>query len=68
MREYQVWLPGWRELDPTIHPKTNDRMVVIAELRRHEGRARYVTVWDAGRYVGNMMFRAGQNVTLGDFE
>lgn len=67
MNTYQTWLPGWREFDPVIYATTNDRMAVIAQLRQHEGRSRYVTVWEGAERRGHMMFRPGQIVTLDDF-
>jgi len=67
VRTYQTWLPGWREFDPVVYGVTSDRMAVIAQLRQHEGRARYVSVWDGTERRGHMMFRPGQIVTLEDF-
>ena len=67
MNTYQVWLPSWREFDAVVYGTTTDRMAVIAQLRQHEGRARYVTVWDGTERRGHMMFRPGQIVTLEDF-
>ena len=64
---YQTFVPGWREFDPIIYPTTTDRMVVLAQLRQHEGRARYVDVWIGGHRAGHLMFSPGQIVTLEDF-
>lgn len=68
MNTYQVWLPSWREFDAVVHPVTTDRMAVLAQLRQHAGRVRYVSVWKDGSIAGYMTFHSGQDATLGDFQ
>lgn len=63
---FDVWVPGWREFDPVLYSPTVDRMVVLAQLRQHEHRTRYVSVERDGRRAGHLSFRAGQIVTLAD--
>lgn len=67
MTVYQTWLPGYREEDPIIYPATTDRMTVLAELRKHPFRGRYVTIWEGLERRGHMMFKPGQSVTSEDF-
>ena len=63
---FDVWVPGWREFDPVMYSPTVDRMVVLAQLRQHEHRTRYVAVTTDGICRGHLSFRAGQIVTLAD--
>ena len=65
-KTYEVWVPGFREFDPVIHPATTDPMTVIAQLRQHEHRVRYVAVDVDGRRVGHLSFHAGRIATLAD--
>lgn len=63
---FDVWVPGWREFDPVMYSPTVDRMVVLAQLRQHEHRTRYVAVTTDGIRRGHLSFRAGQIVSLAD--
>ena len=68
MNTYQVWLPSWREFDAVVYGVTTDRMAVLAQLRQHAGRVRYVSVWHNGKIAGYKTFHAGQDATLEHFE
>lgn len=63
---FDVWVPGWREFDPVLYAPTVDRMVVLAQLRQHEHRTRYVAIKKDLRLSGHLCFKAGQIVTLAD--
>jgi hypothetical protein len=43
-------------------------MAVLAQLRQHAGRVRYVSVWHDGHIAGYKTFHAGQDATLEHFE
>ena len=65
-KTFEVWVPGFREHDPIMYSPTADPMAVLAQLRQHETRTRYVSVDVDGRRVGHLAFHAGRIATLAD--